>query len=108
MNTLWTMGDLALLLALVFVSGANLACASRITAERVPMRWGLDGRPTWYASKSVGLWLPVLFAVATRAGVYAAQVYTPDKIHGLNVGLAGFAIVIAATHVFLLRRWVKE
>jgi hypothetical protein len=102
------MGDLVFFCALVFMAGANILLSASITAERVPMQWGFDGKPTWYAPKIVGVWGPLVFALAIRTGIYAAQIYIPDKIRGLEFGLAGMGVVFAISHAFLLSRWTKE
>ena len=101
------MGDLVLFCALALTAGLNLFYSSRIRATRVPMQWGLDGKPTWYAPKIVGLWGALLFVLATRTGIYAMQVYDPDRIRALDMGLAGMGAVLAVTQLFLLRRWSR-
>jgi hypothetical protein len=102
------MGDVVLVCALVLMAGASAFFSSRITTPRVPMQWGIDGKPTWYAPKAAGLWGLILLAIAVRAGLYAAQVYVPHKVHNLDVGVGGFAVVMALTHLFLLWRWSRS
>ena len=43
------------LVAIGIIIASNLYFGSRIALSRIPMQWGLDGSPTWYA-RSLGLW----------------------------------------------------
>lgn len=36
----------------------------RIPAGRIPMQWGFDGKPTWFAPRMAGLWFVVALAAA--------------------------------------------
>lgn len=71
------------------------------------MQWGLDGQPTWHASKAVGLWGMVAFALAVRLLIWALSTYAPSKVHGVELGLLLFSITIAASHALLLRKAVQ-
>ena len=68
------------------------------------MQWGLDGEPTWYAPKAVGLWGMVVFALAVRLLIWIASTYAPEKVHGAEIGLLLFSVIVAAVHVLTLRR----
>lgn len=52
----------AFALTLALISAINLFWGVPIDAAKVPMPWGLDGNPTWYAPKAIGLWFPLVFA----------------------------------------------
>jgi len=38
-----------------------------------------------------------------RLVIWAAQTYAPDKVHGVDIGLALFSVVIAAAHAVTLK-----
>ncbi|MBR1121865.1 hypothetical protein JQ628_10115 [Bradyrhizobium lablabi] len=85
----------------------NLYFGPRIRSDRIAMQWGLDGQPTWHASKAVGLWGMVAFALAVRLLIWALSTYAPSKVHGVELGLLLFSITIAASHALLLRKAVQ-
>ena len=97
------MGDLAFVIALAVMAGFNLYFAPRIKSDRIAMQWSLGGKPTWYASKLAAMWGPVVFAVIVRLVIWAAQIYTPDKVHSVNIGLVLFSVIIATVHAVTLK-----
>lgn len=94
--------DIAFLAALAVMVGCNLYFSPRIASERIAMQWGFDGKPTWYAPKLAAMWGMVAFAVIIRLVIYLAMTSMPDKVHGPEIGLLLFSIIVAATHVFTL------
>jgi hypothetical protein len=89
--------------AVAFVAAANLVYAPRIASDRVAMQWGLDGRPTWSAPRSIALWGTVAFMLAVRLLIWAAMTYVPDKVNGPEIGLLLFSIIVVAAHLWMLR-----
>ena len=103
--------DIVFVLALIVMAGCSLHFAPRIPTSRVPMQWGFDGAPTWYAPRLVGLWGPLGFVIAVRLFIAAAAHYTPDKVHHVDIGIVGLSVVMAAVHAWHLRavtRWAKQ
>jgi len=94
--------DIAFVAALAVMAGCNLYFAPRIASERIAMQWGLDGKPTWTAPKLIAMWGMVAFAVMIRLVIYLAMTYTPDKVHGPEIGVLFFSIITAAVHVYTL------
>jgi hypothetical protein len=88
--------------AVAFIVGCNLYYAPRITSDRIAMQWGLDGKPTWFASKAIALWGMVGFALAVRLLIWAAMTYAPDKVNGPELGLLLFSVTVAVLHLWLL------
>jgi len=91
--------------------GGTLYFAPRIKTAVVPMQWGFDGNPTWYATRLVGLWGPIGFALAIRLLIFALERYVPDKVHNAAYGILIFSIVVAAVHVGSLiaaARWASK
>lgn len=99
--------DLVFWPCVVLMAACNLHFRSRIRTDRIAMQWGLDGRPTWYASSAMGLWGMVGFALAVRLFIWVASIYVPAKVHGAEAGLLIASGVITASHVFILREAVQ-
>ena len=62
-----TLGIFFLAVCLVII--LNLTYGPRITIEKIPMQWGIDGNPTWYANKVIGLWWFLYFLLALGIGM---------------------------------------
>jgi hypothetical protein len=90
--------DIAFVVALLVMVGCNLYFAPRI-GERVAMQWSLRGDPAWHVPRPVALWGPVTVAMLVRFAIFLAMTYTPSKVHGAEMGVLLFSIIIAAAHV---------
>ena len=99
--------DYVFIAALVFVVACSIFFAPRIRANRVAMQWSFDGKPTWYAPKWLALAWPVLLMLLVRLIIWAGMTYTPSLARGPEIGIVLSAIIIAATHVFVLTRAAK-
>jgi hypothetical protein len=95
--------DIAFTAALIAMIACNVHFAPRIKSDRIAMQWSLGGKPTWYAPKLAGLWGPPAFAVLVRLAIWAAQTWTPDKVHGADIGLTLASAVIVVAHFATLR-----
>jgi hypothetical protein len=91
-------------LAVVFVIACNFYFGPRIERERIAMQWGSDGEPTWYAPKPLAMWGMLLFMAAVRLFIGLVSTYAPQSVHGVEVGIAGFSVVAAASHLFILMK----
>ena len=89
----------------------NLYCAASIQTDRVPMQWGINGRPTWYADKTIGLWIPVAIIV-----VIAPQIFLKIKQVEAQAGtwywigmIAMFCFIAAvyAWHISAVMTWAE-
>jgi hypothetical protein len=99
--------DFVFLAAIIFVIGCSVYYAPRIGADRVAMQWGLDGKPTWYAPKWLALWGMVVFMLGVRLFILWAATYTPQYVHGVDAGIIGFSVVVAAAHLYTLSTAAK-
>lgn len=95
--------DYMFVAAVLLVIAANLYFAPRIRSDRIAMQWGFDGKPTWSAPKALALWGMVAFMLLIRTLIWLAVTYTPQHVHGVQIGIAGFSIVILASHLFVLK-----
>ncbi|UPK33494.1 DUF1648 domain-containing protein [Bradyrhizobium sp. 186] len=89
------------------LAACNLYFGPRISSDQIAMQWGLDGRPTWYASKAVGLWGMVAFALAVRSLIWVLSTYAPSKVHGAEIGLVLFSVIVGTSHVLIIRKAVQ-
>jgi hypothetical protein len=89
---------------IALMAGSNLYYGARIKGTRMPMQWGLDGKPTWTAPKAIGLWLTVAIALSTRLLIWAAMTYFPQTVHGAESGLLMASIIFLASHLFVLKQ----
>lgn len=99
--------DLVFWLAVAVVVSGNLYFGRRIGSDRLAMQWGTDGRPTWYAPKTVALWGTVAFMLAVRLLIWVLATYRPDAVHGVEVAVAVFPVVATAAHFVVLLKAVR-
>jgi hypothetical protein len=93
--------DYGLAAALMLMAGCSLYFAPRIASGRVAMQWGVDGTPNWYAPKWLALWGMIPFVLAVRLLLWLAATYTPQLVHGEQIGIVGMSV--AAAHFLVLR-----
>jgi len=93
--------------AVAFVISCNFYFGPRIRRDRIAMQWGLDGKPTWYAAKGLALWGTVAFMLAIRFFIWLTSTYDPQRVHGVELGIVGFSVTVAAAHVFILTSAAK-
>lgn len=99
--------DLALITALLVMTGVNLYFAPRI-GERVVMQWSFRGEPTWTAPKLAALWGPVAFTVLVRLVIFLVTTYEPNKVHGPEIGVLLLSVIVAAVHFGTLRAAARK
>ena len=88
--------------AVLILIACNLYFGPRIKGERIPMQWGLDGKPTWSAPKQTALWGMVAFMLAVRLLIWTAATYVPSRVHGVEIGIIGMSITVVAAHLYIL------
>ncbi len=94
------------ILAVIVMLAMSLLAARRIPAgTRVPMQWGLDGKPTWFAPRIVGLLvIPVVATLLNVAFVAADYQGESQYVHPAPNGLKlCIAIGLLAMHAVYLR-----
>lgn len=79
---------------------------------KLPMQWGLNRQPTWYAPRHVALIVtPILggigFLVAALIAATEPQPpsVTTDQVVGLLVGLGALGLAVYAGYLWLVARW---
>ena len=110
--TRWLAGDWLPLLTLAVV-GTAVGLGMPHAADRVPMQWGLDGRVTWAAPKSWGLWvIPVMMGVlyatslafewGVRSGSRSSGGDSPTHLAAVRAAFAGMLVLLGAASMFQL------
>jgi hypothetical protein len=95
--------DYVFIAGLAVVIGCSLYFRPRIRADRVAMQWGVDGSPNWCAPKWLAPWGTVPFLLAVRLLIWLASTYTPQRVHGEQIGIVGMSITVVAAHFLVLR-----
>jgi hypothetical protein len=90
-------------LAILANIGLALYFAPRITAEKIPMQWGADGKPTWYAGRFVGLWWQTFFTLVLGIFLFAfARYATPEKTDTLLLSVIFVSVLSVGVQAFHL------
>ncbi len=103
--------SVATLLVLVVVS---LAALLKLPADaRLPMQWGLSGKPTWFASRSAALGLTPSLACLVFAAMLAPSFFSGDAVlePSLSASLtlaAGVFVLVHIAHIWLAVRHVDR
>jgi len=50
----------------------------------------------------------VAFMLVVRLLIWLAVTYTPQLVHGVDLGIAGFSVIAAGAHLFTLKMAVKQ
>jgi hypothetical protein len=90
--------------AVALVVACNFYFGPRIDRERIAMQWGGDGEPTWHAPKWLAMWGMVFFMIAIRLFIWIVSTYAPQSVHGAELGIVIFSVVVAASHLFVLKK----
>ena len=88
---------IALAVGLAFIAGCAIHYGRQITAPRVPMQWGFDGQPNWFAPRLVGIWFSFGFTAVLSALLLGAAVHEPDKLAPLIFATA----IVTATNMWV-------
>ena len=88
---------------LAAMAALSLIGAARVTGERIPMQWGSNGKPTWYAPRAVGMWFPLGTGLVILAYLAA---FLPEREFILAAVLSLSTLLGAQLlYLFLLLRW---
>ena len=109
--------SIIVLVILYLVAAALLArwADRRLAAhDRLPMQWGLNGRPNWYAPRRPALSLtPLLSGIGLLTGAVLILFSSGEpnvgepQVLGLLVSLAVVGIVVYAGWLWLVLQWAR-
>lgn len=98
------------LAAIVVIIALNLYFGPRITISEMPMQWGLDGNPIWYAPRLLGLWWPLYLMISVGLGIIVIGHFARNA-GGVWYGLMAFSLILAAVqwwHLGAVIRWAMK
>lgn len=106
----------AIVLLVIYTSFAAWMCARADRRFRhhakLPMQWGLDRRPTWYAPRRTALIVtPILGGIGFLLMALITVTSPPPpveataEINGLLFGLGALGMAVYAGYLWLVGRW---
>jgi hypothetical protein len=98
---------IALAAGLAFIAGCAIRYGRAITVPRIPMQWGTDGRPTWFAPRLIGLWFSFGFTALVSAFLLMLAHYQPQQLTGLIVATAIVVVTNMWVQIYHLKRVVR-
>jgi hypothetical protein len=113
-NDPMTTTAIVLLATYLALAGLMYARAERSLRHRakLPMQWGLNRQPTWYAPRHIALIVtPILGGIGFLAAALIAATepqppsVTTNEVVGLLVGLGALGLAVYAGYLWLLARW---
>ena len=91
------------ILALLVIAASSVYFGVRIATAKVPMQWGIDGNPTWYAPRTIGLWSMLGFTLIIGGGLLAMMRFVEsEKVAGLSYSLIFLSVTAAITQIWHL------
>jgi hypothetical protein len=103
---------IAFLLDLIFIGGCARHFSSRINSKKIPMQWGSDGEPAWFAPRLLGIWWQLYFTFIVGGALFVMSCYVAkEKIPALCVAIVLVSVAGAATQLFHLKavvRWERD
>lgn len=103
--------NLVFLLALAAMVAATLALSARIVKPRVPLQWGANGRPSWYAPKAIGLWSTIALMLAMRAVFFSIEQTHPDArvaVWWIVITLAAGCSAAQFLYLWRVLKWSRQ
>lgn len=88
-----------------------LTYGAGIETKTIPMQWGIHGRPTWYADKTIGLWTPIAFLAVIAPALFIKIKQTSGQAgpwHWIGmIATFGFILAVYAWHVSAVLAWAR-
>jgi hypothetical protein len=99
----------AFILSLAVIAASSLHFGGRIAMSKIPMQWGTDGNPTWYAARTIGLWWMAYFTLSVGIGLIVLGLYSESAKTGtIWYVVIAFSIITAMTqawHLNAVSKW---
>lgn len=102
---------IALAVGLAFIAGCAIYYGRQITSRRIPMQWGTDGQPAWFAPRLIGLWFSFGVTAALSAFLLVLALHDPQKLTALivaTVSVTGTNMWVQVYHLKRVIRWQAE
>ncbi|WP_339029941.1 hypothetical protein WHZ78_31335 [Bradyrhizobium symbiodeficiens] len=97
----------ALAVGLAFIAGCAVYYGRQITSRRIPMQWGTDGQPAWFAPRIIGLWFSFGITAALSAFLLVLAHHDPQKLTALIVATVSVIGTNMWVHVYHLKRVIR-
>lgn len=95
-------------LAILVIAGSAIHYGGRISISRIPMQWGTDGNPTWFAPRIIGLWWLLYFTAVIGIGLFVLAHFTDGgKANTIWYVAMFFSATTAITQIWHLRAVAK-
>ena len=92
-------------LIIITMVAASIAATIKFpAASRLPMQWGLNGKPTWYAPRK----LAFAFSPALAAVVVACVLFMKEPALHLALLIAAVFFAAHLIHLWLIYRDIKR
>ncbi len=73
---------------------------------QLPMQWGVDGKPTWFAGTGFALaFFPLLAVVTTNLDLLSSGSHLPGRV---RVFLCAGVFAIQVVYLMMARRWLDK
>jgi apolipoprotein N-acyltransferase len=95
------------LAAIFFIAFSAVKFGRRIESKKIPMQWGADDRPTWFAPRLLGVWFQLYFLCAIGGVLFALTFFEPEKIPVLCLSIILVSATTAAAHLYHLKAVVR-
>ncbi|MCP3393070.1 hypothetical protein NLM27_30420 [Bradyrhizobium sp. CCGB12] len=102
---------IALAVGLAFIAGCAVYYGRQISSPRIPMQWGPDGQPTWFAPRLIGLWSSFAVTAALSVFLLILALHEPQKLTALivaTVSVIGTNMWFQVYHLKRVIRWQAE
>ena len=97
------------MLALVLAATCSVHFGRRIRSMKVPMQWGSNGEPTWFAPRPIGIWWGFGFTLIVGGFMFAmACGLAAENIPSLCLAIAAMSIlevIVQFLHLRAIVRW---
>jgi|GEM_PF-2315329 len=102
---------IALAVGLAFIAGCALYYGRQINSRKIPMQWGPDGEPTWFAPRLIGLWSSFGVTAILSAFLLVLALHKPHELTALivaTVSVIGANMWVQLYHLKRVIRWQAE
>ncbi|RZN11959.1 hypothetical protein CWO91_06390 [Bradyrhizobium genosp. SA-3] len=102
---------IALAVGLAFIAGCAVYYGRQISCRKIPMQWGPDGKPTWFAPRLIGLWSSFGVTAVLSAFLLVLALHKPQKLTALivaTVSVIGANMWVQVHHLKRVIRWQAE
>jgi MFS family permease len=99
---------IAFAIGMMFIGGCAIHYGRKISSKRIPMQWGADGKPIWFAPRLLGIWFSFYFTLIVSAFLFILAFHEAiEKLPSLGVAMAIVVATNVAAQMYHLRRVLR-